>query len=279
MKKFFKNRCVFGFIIVVIIFSIIVGIVNVKNPELSFGENMVNVFVKPVQSFFTWVGAGVSDFFGNFAHKDDLKNEIAKLKKENADLKANISKFELAKKENEELRGLLNLKEVFPEQELKYARIISREPSNWHNTFTINIGSSDGIAVNQPVVSRENTLIGRISEVGTTWAKVITVFDTEHAVGAVVSRSGEYGTVEGDADAALSGYCRLSYISKNSDIIIGDTIMTSGLGGVFPEGIVIGKIVDIKADEQGIAQTAFLSPAADIENIRTVCIIQNPTKQ
>ncbi|MBQ7097242.1 MAG: rod shape-determining protein MreC [Clostridia bacterium] len=278
MKKFFKNRCVFGFVIVVVIFSIIVGIVNVKNPELSFGENIVNVFVKPVQSFFTWVGNGISDFFDNFADKDDLKNEIEKLKKENADLKASISKIELAKKENEELRGLLNLKEVFPEQELKYARIISREPSNWHNTFTINIGSSDGIAVNQPVVSMENTLIGRISEVGTTWAKVITVFDAEHAVGAVVSRSGEYGIVEGDADAMLSGYCRLSYISKNSDIIIGDTIMTSGLGGLFPEGIIIGKIVDIKADEQGIAQTAFLSPVADIENIRTVCVIQNPTK-
>ena len=85
MKRFFKNRCVFGFVIVVVILSVIIGVVNVKNPELSFGENLANVTVKPIQSFFSWVGNGIADFFGNFDDKDDLKDEISRLKKENAD--------------------------------------------------------------------------------------------------------------------------------------------------------------------------------------------------
>ena len=83
MRNFFKNTCVLGFILIVIIFSIIVGIVNVKNPEATLGENIINVTVTPIQSFFTWIGDGISDFFGYFGDKDDLRKENARLKKEN----------------------------------------------------------------------------------------------------------------------------------------------------------------------------------------------------
>lgn len=277
MKKFFKNRCVFGFVVIVIVFSIIIGIVHWSNPGTTFGENITNVIVTPVQNFFSWIGNGISDFFGYFGDKDELNEEIARLKQENTELKNEIGKNELAMVENKELRGLLGLKEAYPEQELKYAMIIARDPSNWYNTFTIDKGSADGIAVNQPVIAENKTLVGRIVEVGTTWSKVITIFDPEHAVGAVISRSGESGFVEGDADLSLDGYCKLSYISKNSDVVAGDSVMTAGLGGVFPEGLIIGKVKEVKPDIQGTSQYALVEPAADIENIRAVCVIQNPT--
>ena len=276
MKRFFKNRCVLGFLIIVIIFSVIVGVVNVKHPEATFGENLVNVTVTPIQSFFTWVGDGVSGFFGYFDDKDDLRKEIDLLKKENAKLKTAVSKNDIAMIENVELRKLLELENAYSEQELQFAEVISRDPSNWHKTFTIDMGSSDGIAVNQPVLSENNTLVGRICEVGTTWAKVITVYDPEHSVGAVVSRSGEYGIVEGDSDAVSDGNCMLSYISKKADVIVGDMVMTSGLGEIYPEGIIIGKVQKVLPDPEGTAKNAVVIPEADIENIRAVCIITNP---
>ncbi len=273
MRRFFKNRCVLGFVIIVIIFSVIVGVVNAKHPENGLGENIVNVFVTPVQKFFTWIGNGVSDFFGNFSDKDDLKKEIAQLKKENADLKNELSKYEISAVENEEFRELMELKEAYPELELSYAEIIAREPSNWHNTFTIDKGSADGLIINQIVISAEKHLVGRICEVGTTWAKVVTVNDPEHAVGAVVSRSGEYGVVEGDSTGTIDGSCKLSYISKNSDIVVGDMVLTSGLGGIYPEGITIGTVKEVRPDTQGTSQYAIISPAANIDKIRSVCII------
>lgn len=276
MKRFFKNRCVFGFIVIVIIFSIIIGIVNCTNTEATLGENILNVTVTPVQKFFTWIGDGISDFFGYFGDKDDLKNEIENLKKENADLQTALGQISLAKAENDELRGLLALDDAFPEHELAFGEVIARDPSNWHSSFTIDIGSADGVAVNQPVLSHNKTLVGRVCEVGTTWAKVATVFDPEHSVGAVISRSGEYGIVEGNSEAAADGNCILSYLSKKSDIIVGDIVMTSGLGGVFPDGIVIGTVKEIKAGTDGTSMMAVIVPEAEIESLRAVCIIQNP---
>ncbi len=278
MRKFFKNRCVLGFVIIVVIFSIIVGFVNAKHPENGLGENIVNVIVTPVQKFFTWIGNGVSDFFGNFSDKDDLKKEIARLKKENADLKNELSKKEISAAENEEFRELLKLKDAYPEFEFSYAEIIARDSSNWHQTFTIDKGSADGLIVNQTVISADKHLVGRICEVGTTWAKVITLNDPEHAVGAVVSRSGEYGVVEGDSTQSTDGGCKLSYISKNSDIVVGDTVLTSGLGGIYPEGITIGTVQEVRPDTQGTSQYAVVSPAANIEKIRSVCIITHITE-
>ena len=277
MKKFFKNRCVLGLLILVLILSIAIGIVNATNPETTFIENVANVIVTPVQKLFTGAGNGISDFFGYFSDVGKLKEENEKLKIQNAELKNRLSKNEIISKENHELRGLLSLKEAYPEMELESSMIISRDPSNWDNSFTIDKGTVDGIAVNQPVISVDKSLVGRISEVGTTWAKVITLNDPEHSAGAEVSRTGEFGIVEGDSELALIGRCKLSYISKNANIVAGDTVMTTGLGGIYPKGLSIGKVEEIRPDTQGISQYAVITPMSDLKNLRTVCVIKNPT--
>ncbi len=276
MKNFFKNRCVLGLLIIVLLLSIIIGIVNATHPDATFSENVSNVILAPIQKLFTRAGNGASDFFGYFSDVDGLKKEIEKLKTENAELKNQLSKSEVSLKENEELRGLLSMKEAYPELELEGAMIIAREPSNWESSFTIDKGTVDGIAVNQPVISADKSLVGRISEVGTTWAKVVTLNDPEHSAGAEVSRSGELGIVEGDSELALDGKCKLSYISKNANIIAGDNVVTTGLGGVYPKGLSIGKVIEVKPDTQGISQYAVITPAANIKNLRAVCVIKNP---
>ncbi len=275
MKRFLKNKCVLGLVILVLLLSVVIGVVNATNPDVTFVENVVQVVVTPVQKLFTNIGTGVSDFFGYFSDIDKLKDEINALKKENSQLKEELNKSEISLRENEELRKLLSLKNAYPELELETAQIIARDPSNWYNTFTIDKGAVDGINVNQPVISVDRTLVGRISEVGTTWARVITVNDPGHSAGAEIVRSGEYGIVEGEASADEGGNCRLSFVSKNANIIVGDKVVTSGMGGIYPKGLTIGKVLDIRPDLQGISQYAVISPEADIDNLKAVLIVMN----
>lgn len=275
MRKLFRNKASFWLIVTVIVLSIAIGVFNGANSDTSFLENVVEIVVSPVQKVFTDIGQGISGFFGYFSDKEKLHEEIAALKAENLELKQKISENEGSSIENEQLRKLLNLKTDTNAFELKTAEVIARNPANWYNVLTIDKGSADGIALNQPVVSAGNVLVGRISEVGTTWSKVTLLTDSLHAAGVQVLRSGEFGICEGDASLATEGSCRLSFVSKNANIIVGDTVVTSGLGGVYPKGLVIGKIQKIRPDIQGISQYAIVKPEADFKNLRAVSVIQN----
>jgi len=275
LKNFFKNRCVFGLLIAAVLLGVVMGVVNAVNADVTFMENITNVIITPVQKIFIKISGGVSDFTGYFSNVDSLKEKIKELELENARLESELDKSEIALTENEKLRNLLSLKEAYPELELDAAEVIAREPSNWYNTFTIDKGAADGVAVNQPVISEDKALVGRISEVGTTWSRVIALTDPSHSAGAEIVRSGEYGVSEGDSDLLQGGNLRMSFISKNANIIVGDKVVTSGLGGIYPEGLTIGKVLEIRPDMQGISQYAVISPEADIENINVVLIVKN----
>ncbi len=275
MRKPFKHKTGLWLVITVVILSIAIGIFNAAS-DVTFLEDAVKVVITPVQKLCTNIGNGISDFFDYFSDKEKLHEEINRLKDENAQLKVQINENEASKTENEQLRKLLNLKSGNSRFELETAEVIARDPSNWYNTLTIDKGSTDGIAVNQPVISSGNSLVGRISDVGTTWSKITLLTDPEHAVGSQILRSGEYGICEGEGNLTSDGGCRLSFISKNANIIVGDTVTTSGLGGIYPKGLVIGKIQKIRPDIQGISQYAIISPEADFKNIQAVFVIKNP---
>ncbi len=274
MRKTFKNKTGFWLIVTVVILGIAIGIFNAAS-DVTIFENVTKIVFTPAQKLFTNMSNGISGFLGYFSDKDKLNDEITRLKNENAELKKQISENEVSKLENEQLRKLLNLKSNNTEFELETAEVIARSPSNWYDCFTIDKGAADGIALNQAVISAGNTLVGRISEVGTTWSMVTLLTDPEHAAGAQVLRSGEYGICEGDSGVSSDGGCRLSFVSKNANIIVGDTVITSGLGGVYPKGLVIGKVQKIRPDIQGISQYAVISPEVDLKNIQAVFVIQN----
>lgn len=275
MRKVFKNKSAFWLIVTVLILGIAIGVLNAAKTEVSFLENATEIVFTPIQKLFTNIGDGVSGFFGYFSDKQALHKEIEALKTENAELKQKVTENEASKLENDELRKLLNLKSNTSGFELEAAEIIARNPSNWYNTITISKGAADGIALNQPVVSTGNTLVGRISEVGTTWSRVTLLTDPEHSAGARVLRSGEDNICEGDSNISDEAMCRLSFLSKNANIIVGDTIITSGLGGIYPKGLIIGKVQEVRQDIQGISQYAVVKPEADFKNIKVVFVILN----
>lgn len=275
MRNIFKNKASFWLIVTVLILSIAVGVLNAAKSDVSIVENALGIVITPIQKGFRSVGHGISEFFEYFSSKDKLHAEIELLKKENAELRQKVAKSESAYIENEQFRKLLNLSSGNTPFELEAAEVISRSPSNWYNILTIDKGSADGIALNQPIVSSGNVLVGRIIEVGTTWSKISLITDADHAAGAQVLRSGEYGICEGDGSLSPKGSCRLSFVSKNANIIVGDTVVTSGLGGIYPKGLILGKVQKIRPDIQGISQYAVIKPDADLKNLRAVFVIKN----
>lgn len=273
MKSFFRNKSAAALITLVIVLGAVIGFINASGIKISFVENVVNVIVTPMQKIITNTGDGIKNFFGYFSDVDAIKEENEQLKEQNAELNNRIKAIETAEKENESLRSLLGLKKTLTEFETKAAEVVSRDPGNWFSTITVDKGTADGIVVDLPVITNNKALVGRVYEVGSNWSKIITVTDPECSAGALIERSGEYGVTEGDALLEEEGKFKLSYISKNTNLIVGDTLVTSGLGGIFPQGLYIGKVQSMKTDVQGISQYAVVEPACDLEKLKNVLII------
>lgn len=153
------------------------------------------------------------------------------------------------------------------------ASVASKDPSNWYSTFTINRGSKDGVEKNQAVVNSNRELVGQISRTGDNWAEVITILDSQSAIGATIKRSKEIGIVEGDASLRYSGKCRLGYIARDTDIQTGDFIETSGLGGIFPKGLLIGTVTEIYDENATMSKAAIIEPLADIAKLNEVFVV------
>ncbi len=279
MRKLFGNRIFVLLLTITVSVSVILGVINATKTKSTFMGNVAMVVITPLSDACTWVGRKVTDFFGYFGNVDKLKEENEKLKNENKSLEAKIRKNEGTAKENKELRTILELSQAYPTLELTAAEVVSRSASNWYESFVIDKGTADGFKIGQGVISSENVLIGRISDIGSTWARVTVITDTSHSVSARVIRSGDLGIVEGDTSLSKEGKCRLSFISKNSDIVVGDYLETSGLGGVYPKGIEIGKVIEIKPEVQGISQYAIIETSVDIERVSKVLVITNSSEE
>jgi len=119
-------------------------------------------------------------------------------------------------------------------------------------------------------------LVGYISDAGTNWARVTALTDPASAVGASIVRSRDFGIVEGDVILGRRGQTRLAYIARDTNIIIGDYVETSGMGGIFPHGLLIGRVLEIRPDLQGISQYAIIETAVDFGRLTEVFVITNP---
>ncbi len=244
-----------------------------KNPSSASG-NVLGTVLRPVQGFFSSIGDGVGGFFGFIGDMKNFQQENLELKDKVDELSAKVRELEGFRQENERLRQLLDFKSAASQWDMVGCEVIAKEPGNWFHSFTIDKGEHDGIRVDDAVLSGYG-LVGRVTEVGPTWAKVLTIIDTESSVGALNSRTQDFAIVDGDLSLAEEGKCKLSYLAKNSSPVVGDSILTSGLGGVYPEGILIGSVSDIKSDSMGYSQYAIIDTAVDFERIREVMVIRN----
>lgn len=275
MRDFFRGKF---FAAVIIVLAFLLGFV--ANAVFDGGttppENIIGTVFTPVKSAAAYIGNSVEKFFRTFADYDRLKSENETLKAENDDLTVRLEKSYHLETENERLRKLLELTDKLPEYNKTEATVVSVSDDKVSSVFTVNKGSLSGIKVKDVVVSSEG-LVGYVRDVGFNWATVVTILDPQVAVGAFLPRTELVAMTEGHRELKSDGLCRLSYLENTSLINRGDTVVTSGLGGLYPEGITIGKISEITVRDNGLSQYGIITPAVDFSSLRYVCILSAKT--
>jgi rod shape-determining protein MreC len=236
-------------------------------------SNLVNSVATPFRSGVTavldWAG-GVQEYV---LHYDELHEELDALRAEVARLEDEVRQSEEARKENEQLRELLELKQKRKDFTFQSARVSERSTDNWNNTLTLSRGSDAGLEIGDCVITETGALVGVIREVGYNWAAVSTVIDPSSELGGIVNRTYSAGVLEGDFTLMGQGKLKLSYLPDSAQLVSGDEVLTSGKGGVYPSGLVVGTVDGVFTDPSGINRYAVVTPAADLSELIEVFVV------
>lgn len=237
---------------------------------------LVGMVVTPIQK----LGTGITGLFGKgheyFFEVDDLKAENESLKKQVREMEQKVRDAQIALDENDRLRQELGRAERSRDLTQQSAEVIGRNPGDWAMTLTLDKGTSHGVEVND-LVTTEDGMVGYVSQVAANYCTVTTVVDVEMQCGALITRTREAAIAEGNYDLMSEGNLRLSYLKEDADVVIGDTVETSGRGGVFPKGVMIGTVESVLTEENGISYYAVIKPFVDAETVTSVSIITDYT--
>ena len=203
---------------------------------------------------------------------DELLQENETLKQENAELREQLADYYDVKEENEKLREYYDLKKENPSYKIQPATVIRRDTNDDFYSFTLDIGSSQGVSVNDPVIT-ENGLVGWVSQVDLGTCKVKTILSPDTKAGAVDKQSGDTGIVIGSTSLCDDNLTGFTKIAENNKIKEGDMIVTSGTGGVYPGNLIIGKVKEIKFNSYDTSRYAVIEPYEDIRTITSAAVI------
>lgn len=267
-----KNKTgIVGIVITMIILILLVFLSNLKLESFSLIENAFNSFVMPIQTGYMHLKnriAGNTNFFTNL---DILKEENEKLSRKNSELEQSLRELEMIKAENETLKEYLGLTQKYTNYEAIPAYIISKDSSNYSSIFVINAGKRDGIEVNMTVIA-DTGLVGYVISITDNTAKVQTIIDSSSAVTASVSTTDDSIICKGSLE---NGRLKASFIPTSSELSEGDAVETSGMGGIYPKGITIGKIKEVVDTHNILDRYAWIEPAVNFEKLKTVLVITN----
>lgn len=262
--------------IVAIILIIIIGITASGRERITSLENLLGSIITPVQKFFYSGGESVVGTFKSIGSISQLRTENTTLKEENAKLKEQMRNYEDIISKSDYLRNAAILKEK-TKYNLVEAQIIGKDPGNWFDRFIIDKGTKDGIkkddAVIQGIQVEGNTveegLVGRVVEVGDDWAKIVAIIDEGSNLSFNVIRTQDGGIMKGDFEGNISGYL----FDAKADVVKGDKLLTSGLGGIFIKGLYIGEISEVTKNSDDLLVNIEVEPAINFNKLQNVFVI------
>ncbi len=272
MKRFFTKH---GIIVLTVAVVIAVGlcIASAVSSGTGFLYNAVGVIASPFRAAGSavsgWVG-GVNDHFDSV---ESLQQENQELRKKVADLEKELRKAEKDSEENERLRTLMNLRQQREDFAFASAHVVGRSTSNWEAKLTLDVGTDADVAIGDCVVNEEGFLVGVISEAGLNWATVTTILDPNSQLGSTVFRTGETTVALGDLGLMHENRLKLSYLQGDSHLMNGDQVLTSGIGGYYPSGLVIGAVEEVRTDDNGLTRYGILVPQVQLQQLKQVFVI------
>ena len=268
---FKKKRGAIGTVIAVIVLIIIVILTNVNRDNLSYAEGFANSIIMPIQNAFTMLKRKISGDKDFFANLDELKKENEELKNKNNELETQVRELEILKAENTKLQEYANLTEKYQAYETIPAYVIDKDVSNYSSNIVINVGKKQGIEKNMTVIA-DKGLVGHVISVTDNTAKVQVIVDSASSVSAMISTSEESIICKGsvDNDKVLNA----SYIDTSSELLVGDSVVTSGIGGIYPKGITIGTIKQVMNTKNITDRYAIVETAVNFSKLYTVLVIK-----
>ena len=272
MRRLFRSRIFILSLVIVVILVLVIVSSGGGNGANALG-NIISVPIAPLQSAVTFISGKISGVFEYFKDIKITKAENEALTQRINELEQENLVIDELRKENADLKDALNFKDQYEDYTFIGCTVTAKDPGNWFEVFTVNVGSKDGININSPVITSSG-LVGRISGTDLLTSRVISIIDMDSTVSARVSSSRDVIFVRGDAVLRSQGLCRADYIGPDVVIAPGDTIETSGLGGIYPKGIVIGKVKEVIRNEGQYDSYAIITPVVDFKRLEDVIVLE-----
>ncbi|MCH5278996.1 MAG: rod shape-determining protein MreC [Christensenellaceae bacterium] len=270
---FFRNKPV---LITLIALTVLLALILASSGDrtVTWLESAVGTVFTPIRSFAARASNGISYFFRDLFNTTDADLENARLKSELALYEQTKLELEELKLEYERLSRMLNYAETLGDNEYVTARVIGKSTGVWFDVFTLNVGSNKGVDLDMPVICADG-LVGRVTEVGATWCKITAIIDSGATVPVMVERTRDNCMVRGVLDTSTKDdYIELYYLpSDRTDLVPGDEIITSGIGGIYPKGIRVGTVTEVLPTGDFDDMVAVITPSVDFRHIEEVMII------
>jgi len=247
-------------------------VTTVGRNEFGLTHRLVLESLGSTQSLLTWATESVSGVWGHYLNLVGVSKENERLQQEVKRYIALNAEYREAVATNVRLNQLLDLAQNLEEPVLT-AHVIGRDPALWFKTMTIDKGISDGVEKGMPVVTVEG-VVGQVVNVSPSYAKVLLAIDPNSAVDAIIQSNRALGIIKGNGQ----GY-HLDYVLKEKEVVKDDLVVTSGMGGVFPKGLLIGQVVEVGKDRRGMFHTIAVRPAVDFRELEYVTIILKAASQ
>lgn len=234
---------------------------------------VANVTVIPLQQGINQIGGWMGDMKDNFSTMKQLKSENKKLREQVDALTTENNYLQEERYEFERLQELYKLDQNYAEYEKTAAHVIGKDAGNWFGTFTIDKGSKDGIEVNMNVLAGSG-LVGIVTDVGPTWAKVRSIIDDSSNISAMAISTSDTCIVSGNMALMGTGQIAFSQMENNDNVVaVGDQIVTSYISDKYLQGILIGSVSEVNVDSNNLTRSGYITPAVDFKNIQEVLVI------
>ena len=234
-------------------------------------QQALSLALYPFQKLAEVTTGAVSGWAEVFLGARENYEENVRLREEVAALQNELARYQSLEQENGRLREMLDIRQENPGLTLLDAAVIARDPADF-SAFTIDRGSLSGVSLYDPVMTSAG-LVGYVGELSLTTARVTTLYSPDCNVGAAAADTGDAGNVTGELTLAREGLVRMELIPRDAGLSAGSLLTTTGLTGSFPEGILVGEVVDVQMEESGISLWAAVRPAADIEGASSVFVV------
>lgn len=262
--------------VIVLAVTLLIGVGNAaRGGRISVLHNATGVLTAPMQKVLSSTVNLFNSIYGYLYKYDSLMAENESLRAQLADAQKSARDGIEASEENVRLREALYLRQKHTDYILESAKVVLWSSSNWSSSFTISKGSLHGIELNDPVITEYGALVGQITELGATWATVSTLIDVDMSVGAYVGSNGSSGMVVGEYALMREKTAKLTFLADGAQIFAGDEVLTSGSGGAFPAGLVIGTLQSVQSEAGGQIEYGVVKPQCDLDALVQVFIIKD----